>query len=90
MSNGLRDRADCLRQAIPPPIPPEVDMLRRAVKIIDPYRTYQLAMPDGSTFTTTGAEMIETADAYIALDDAQRAANWRGMVKALARIGGLP
>ena len=47
-------------------------------------------MPDGSTFTTTGAEMIETADAYIALADAQQAANKRGMVKALARIGGLP
>ena len=30
MPDDLRDRADCLHQAIPPPIPPEVDMLRRA------------------------------------------------------------
>jgi hypothetical protein len=78
------------RQRGMPPIPPEVDMLRAAVKAIDPYQVYELVMPDGTVFRTTGAEMIETADAYIALADAQRAANKRGMVKALVRIGGLP
>jgi hypothetical protein len=73
-----------------PPIPPEVDLLRRAVKTINPHQVYEMVMPDGTTVTTTGAEMIETADAYIALADASRASNWRGMVKALVRIGGLP
>lgn len=72
------------------PIPPEADRLRDAHKVIDPHQTFEMAMPDGSTFTTTGAEMIETADAFLALVDAQRAGNKRGMVKALERIASLP
>jgi len=47
-----------------PAIPPGADRLRDAHKTIDPRRTYRITMPDGSTFTTTGAEMIETADAF--------------------------
>ena len=49
-----------------PAIPPGADRLRDAHKTIDPRRTYRITMPDGSTFTTTGAEMIETADAFTA------------------------
>lgn len=69
-----------------PPIPPEVDLLRAAVRRIDPGQVYELCYPDGSTFRTSGREMIKTAQAYLALADAQQAGNKRGMARAIAKI----
>jgi hypothetical protein len=42
--------------------------------------------PDGEIETVTGAELIETADMFTALIDAQRKGDVRAIKKALIRI----
>ena len=68
------------------PLPPQVEQLRDAHKVIDSNQSYRLMLPDGSIFESTGAEMIATADAYVALADAQKAGDERSIRKALERI----
>jgi len=68
-------------------IPPEIETLRDARTVIDPARTYRLQMPDGSTFSATGAELLETAAAAVAVADADRAGDDEAMRQALARLG---
>ena len=68
-------------------IPPEIEKLRDARKVIDPAQMYRLRMPDGSIVSTTGAELLETAAAAVAVADADRAGDDEAMRQALARLG---
>jgi hypothetical protein len=67
-----------------------IEPLRGASKVIDPETIYRLKMPDGSIFKTTGAELLETAAASVALADADRAGDDDGMIRALKRLGLAP
>jgi hypothetical protein len=69
-----------------PPIPPGLDELRKARSVVDPARTYRMRMPDGSIFETTGTEMLASADAFVAMADAQLAGDLDGMRRAASRI----
>ena len=55
------------------PVPPGADDLRRVRRIIDPRAVYRAILPDGQVISQTGAAMIETADAFLAVTDAQEA-----------------
>jgi hypothetical protein len=79
------------RDRQPPPIPEAVResarLLGEAWKVTDPTATYRLDMGNGETFTATGRELLETANAMKAFiravdrndDDATR--------RALERLG---
>jgi hypothetical protein len=71
-----------------PEIPPEADKLREAHRVIDPERIYCLELPDGSLGRWTGEQLLETARNMVALIDAQRAGDERGMRDAVERILG--
>jgi hypothetical protein len=66
--------------------PPGIDKLRRARDVVDPARVYRLQMPDGSIFSATGAELIETAEAAVGLVDAAESGNMARQRAALARF----
>lgn len=68
-------------------VQPEVDKLRNAHKVVDPAKTYSVRLPDGSIFQATGAELLETADATVAVADAQLAGDIDASVRALRRLG---
>ncbi|MBV8270168.1 MAG: hypothetical protein JO252_27915 [Planctomycetaceae bacterium] len=68
-------------------IPPEIEALRDARTVLDPARTYRFRMPDGSIVSATGAELLETAAAAVAVADADRAGDDEALRQALARLG---
>jgi hypothetical protein len=65
----MRKPKRLFRTRSPSPDFPSADVatLRRARGTLDPFRTYRLRMPDGSTFETTGADMIATGEAMAGL-----------------------
>ena len=67
-------------------IPPGAELLREAPKVIDPAKTYRLRMPDGELFESSGADLLETAAAFLALADADRARDDDAIRRAVARI----
>jgi hypothetical protein len=72
-----------------PPIPPEADELRRAREVIDPKSSFLLELPGGEYFSATGKELLETADAFTALVDAQRSGDVKRIRRALVRLAEL-
>lgn len=73
----------------PPPPPPEaIEGLRRALELgaIDPKRVYRCDVGDGQVFEWTGAQLLETAVAFLALLDANEREDDQAVIKALDRI----
>ena len=68
------------------PVPPGADRLRRARGVIDPNAVYRAILPDGQVISQTGAAMIETADAFVALADAQEAGDEEALRQAVLRL----
>jgi hypothetical protein len=81
-----RKRRDRQRRDGWPPIPPAGRLLRDARLVIDAKQTYMMRTPDGEIEAVTGAELLETADMFTALIDAQRRGDVRALQKALIRI----
>jgi hypothetical protein len=55
---------------------------------IDPFRTYRLAMPDGTVFEAEGADMIKDADNMAALIEANKRNDYEGFERVMKRIMG--
>lgn len=68
-------------------VEPTIEQLRGASKAIDPKAIYRMKMPGGPTLQYTGAELLETAAASVALADADKAGDDDGIVRALKRLG---
>jgi hypothetical protein len=75
-----------LRRRPPPRIPPEVEQLRNVRRVVCPWKTYSMTLPDGRTFSSTGADMIAQADAMVALADADKRHDRDGMNRALSTL----
>jgi hypothetical protein len=91
-------RVEVERQLSPPGIgaeepPPEVadsiEKLRSARRVVPPWAHYAMQMPDGSVFHTSGAALIQTAEAFTALDDARRRGDAEGMRQAVRKLNNI-
>jgi hypothetical protein len=72
------------------PIPPGVEQLRHAIETIDPSATYSVKTPEGQVVTSTGAELLATARACVAIADAHEAGDKAALRRAaLAFLGSL-
>lgn len=69
------------------PMPPEIEKLRNARKVIDLTRTYHMRMPDGTIFSATGEELLETAEAFLDLADACKTNDYNAIRDAIERLG---
>jgi hypothetical protein len=70
-----------------PEMAADMEKLRRARQVIDPFRTYRMRMPDGGVFEATGADLIATGEATTALiDSIHRGDDPRVVAAAFARL----
>jgi hypothetical protein len=70
----------------------EIETLRKAAAsgAIDPAREYRVDLGNGKTVSYMGAELIETAEAFVAFADAMKSGNRKAQIAAWKRIENLP
>jgi hypothetical protein len=69
----------------------EIERLRKALKTgaIDPQRVYRMDLGNGEIRQWTGAELLETASAFLDFADCQKKGDRAGMLRALQKLDNL-